>query len=51
MLQNMSNNLRFLSVDMINAANSGHPGVAMGLSDILAVLSTKLNLNTKNHSS
>lgn len=49
MLQNMSNNLRFLSVDMINAANSGHPGVAMGLSDILAVLSTKLNLNTKNH--
>lgn len=49
MLQNMSNNLRFLSVDMINAANSGHPGVAMGLSDVLAVLSTKLNLNTKNH--
>lgn len=49
MLQNMSNNLKFLSVDMINAANSGHPGVAMGLSDILAVLSTKLNLNTKNH--
>lgn len=49
MLEKMSNNLRFLSVDMINRANSGHPGVAMGLSDILAVLSTKINLNTKNH--
>ena len=49
LLEKMSNNLKFLSVDMINKANSGHPGVAMGLSDILAVLSTKINLDSKNH--
>lgn len=49
LLRKMSNNLKFLSVDMVNAANSGHPGVAMGLSDVLAVLSTELNLDTSNH--
>ncbi|MBZ7987084.1 transketolase family protein [Campylobacter canadensis] len=43
--QKISNNLKFLSVDMINKANSGHPGVCMGLSDILSVLSTHLNIS------
>ncbi len=47
-LQNMSNTLKFLAVDMIEAANSGHPGAPMGLSDIFSVLSQKLNHNPKN---
>jgi transketolase len=47
-LQKMSNTLKFLAVDMIESANSGHPGAPMGLSDILSVLSHKLNHNPKN---
>ena len=43
----MSNTLKFLSVDMIENANSGHPGVAMDLSDILTVLSKHLIHNPK----
>lgn len=43
----MSNTLRFLSADMVQRANSGHPGVAMGLSDFLAVLSKHLIHNPK----
>lgn len=43
----MSNTLKVLSIDMINKANSGHPGVAMGLSDILTVLSKHLIHNPK----
>ena len=44
----MSNTLRFLSADMVQRANSGHPGVAMGLSDILTILSKHLIHNPKN---
>ena len=44
----MSKNLKFLSTDMVNAANSGHSGVAMGLADVLAVLSSHIKLNPKN---
>lgn len=43
----MSNTLKFLSIDMIERANSGHPGVAMGLSDILTILSKHLIHNPK----
>lgn len=43
----MSNTLKFLSADMIQRANSGHPGVAMGLSDILTILSKHLIHNPK----
>ena len=43
----MSNTLRFLSADMVQRANSGHPGVAMGLADFLAVLSKHLIHNPK----
>lgn len=45
--QKMSNTLRFLSADMVQRANSGHPGVAMGLADILAILSKHLIHNPK----
>lgn len=43
----MSNTLKILSLDMINTANSGHPGVAMGLSDILTILSKHMIHNPK----
>lgn len=43
----MSNTLKFLSADMIERANSGHPGVAMGLSDILTIISKHLRHNPK----
>ncbi|RDU64006.1 transketolase [Helicobacter sp. MIT 14-3879] len=43
----MSNTLRFLSIDMIEKANSGHPGVAMGLSDIITIFSKHLIHNPK----
>jgi len=48
MLTKMANTVRFLSVDMIQRANSGHPGAAMGLADIATVLSFYLRHNPKN---
>ncbi|MBE6450051.1 MAG: transketolase [Alphaproteobacteria bacterium] len=42
----LSNAVRFLSADMVEKAKSGHPGVALGLADIVTVLWTKfLNFN------
>lgn len=37
----MANALRFLSVDMIDKAKSGHPGMPLGMADIATVLWTK----------
>jgi len=37
----MANAIRFLAVDAIQAANSGHPGAPMGLADAATVLYTK----------
>lgn len=34
----LSNALRFLSIDMVNQANSGHPGMPLGMADIVTVL-------------
>jgi transketolase len=44
----MADTLRFLSLDMIERAKSGHPGAALGLSDIAVVLSEHLKHNPKN---
>ncbi len=37
----MANAIRFLAMDAIQAANSGHPGAPMGLADAATVLFTK----------
>lgn len=50
MRQKMANTIRFLAADMVQAANSGHPGAPMGLADIAVVLSEHLNHNPKNPS-
>jgi len=46
--QKMADSIRFLAADMVQAANSGHPGAPMGLADIATVLSEHLNHNPKN---
>lgn len=37
-LQNMANAIRALSMDGVEAANSGHPGMPMGMADVASVL-------------
>ncbi|PSM53191.1 transketolase [Campylobacter blaseri] len=44
----ISNTIKFLSADMIQKANSGHPGAPMGLSDIMTVLMKKIKHHPKN---
>ncbi len=48
MRKKMANTIRFLAADMVQTANSGHPGAPMGLADIAVVLSEHLNHNPKN---
>ncbi|MDD5159740.1 MAG: transketolase [Sulfuricurvum sp.] len=48
MRQKMADTIRFLAADMVQQANSGHPGAPMGLADIAVVLSEYLNHNPKN---
>ena len=48
MLLKMANTVRFLSADMIQKVNSGHPGAPLGLADIVTVLGMHLNHNPKN---
>ena len=45
----LANCIRFLSVDAVQKANSGHPGMPMGMADVATVLYKNfLNFNPKN---
>ncbi len=45
----MANAIRFLSMDAVQEANSGHPGLPMGAADIATVLFTQfMNFDPKN---
>ena len=47
----LSNAIRFLSIDAVQKANSGHPGMPMGMSDVATVLfKYHLRFNPKNPS-
>ena len=47
MRQKKADTIRFLAADMVQKANSGHPGAPMGLADIATVLSEHLVHNPK----
>jgi len=48
MRRKMADTIRFLAADMVQQANSGHPGAPMGLADIAVVLGEHLSHNPKN---
>ena len=51
LLKELSNAIRFLSIDAIEKANSGHPGMPMGMADVATVLfKYYLRFNPKNPS-
>ena len=50
MRQKMADTIRFLALDMIQAANSGHPGAPLGLADVAVILSEHLRHNPQNPS-
>jgi len=48
MLKKQADTIRFLATDMVQRANSGHPGAPMGLADIVTILTRHLSHNPKN---
>ena len=47
----LANAIRFLSIDAVQKANSGHPGMPMGMADVATVLfKYHLRFNPKNPS-
>ena len=48
-LKTLANAPRFLSIDMVQAANSGHPGLPLGMASVgYALFADNLNYNPKN---
>ena len=50
MFKKQANTIRFLCADMVQAANSGHPGAPMGLAEIMTALMRVLRHNPKDPS-
>jgi transketolase len=49
LLKELSNTVRFISIDAVEKANSGHPGLPMGIADVATVLfKYYLRFNPKN---
>ena len=49
--KDLANAIRFLSIDAVQKANSGHPGLPMGMADVATVLfKYHLRFNPKNPS-
>ena len=47
--KDLSNAIRFLSIDAVEKAKSGHPGLPMGMADVVTILFKNfLNFNPKN---
>lgn len=47
--KDLSNAIRFLSIDAVEKANSGHPGLPMGMADVVTILYKNfLKFNPKN---
>lgn len=47
-LAKQADTIRFLAADMVQKANSGHPGAPMGMADIVTVLSKHLKIDPTN---